>query len=64
MYDYVKRAYAFQPEVGRRVLHTVTKQSGTVAREDKSAGHYVQVMFDGRNHRLPCHPDELQYLET
>jgi len=61
-YDYIKRAYEFQPEIGRRVRHTVTKREGLIGREDKSQGHYVQVKFDGQNFRLPCHPDELQYL--
>lgn len=61
-YDYVKRAYPFQPEVGRRVQHTVTHKFGVIAREDRSAGHYVQVRFDGQKHSLPCHPMELEYV--
>jgi hypothetical protein len=40
----------------------VTGKSGTIAREDRSAGHYVQVRFDGQSFALPCHPTELEYL--
>jgi hypothetical protein len=61
-YDYIKRSYKFQPEVGRRVRHTVMQDQGVIAREDKSAGHYVQVKFDGRKFASPCHPDELEYV--
>lgn len=62
-YEYIKRAYAFQPEVGRRVQHTVTKNFGVIAREG-SQGHYVSVRFDGKKFALPCHPDELKYVEA
>ncbi len=50
-YDYIKRTYAFQPEVGRRVRHTVTTREGVISRENKSQGHYVQVKFDGQSPR-------------
>jgi hypothetical protein len=60
-YDYIKRTYTFQPQVGRRVRHTVTGDSGVIAREDRSASHYVQVKFDGRKFAAPCHPMELTY---
>ena len=33
MYDYVKRTYPVEPQVGARVTHQVTKRSGTIARE-------------------------------
>lgn len=61
-YDYIKRTYKLQPEIGRRVQHTVTLRHGTITREDESAGHYVQVRFDGRNFSDSCHPDELEYV--
>lgn len=61
-YDYVRRTYNVQPEIGARVRHTVINKFGVVCREDKSAGHYVQVRFDGQKHRSPCHPTELEYL--
>ena len=61
-YDYIKRAYNFDAEIGRRVRHTVTKGEGIIAREDRSAGHYVQVKFDTIKHARPCHPDELVYI--
>lgn len=63
-YDYVKRAYAFQPEIGRRIQHTVTGRFGVIARENRSQGHYVQVKFDGQSFALPCHPDEIRYAEA
>lgn len=61
-YDYIKRAYEFQPEIGRRVRHDITGKEGVIGREDKSAGHHVQVKFDGTKHRRPCHPGELTYI--
>lgn len=61
-YDYVKKAYKFQPEIGRRVRHTETNGEGVIVREDRSAGHYVQVRFDGRKHGASCHPDALEYV--
>lgn len=61
-YDYIKRSYAFQPEIGRRVRHTVTKRDGRIGRESPSQGHYVQVWFDGQRFASPCHPGELEYI--
>ena len=61
-YGYVKRTYAFQPEVGRRVRHTVTGRVGAITREDRSQGHYVMVHFDGASFSMPCHPGELEYV--
>ena len=58
-YDYIKRMYGFEAKIGTRVRHTVINRDGVIARENKSAGHYVQVRFDGDNHAKPCHPDEL-----
>lgn len=46
-YEYIKRMYPVTPNVGARVRHHVTKQEGTIRRENPSAGHYVQVLFDG-----------------
>lgn len=62
MYDYIKRTYSFQPELGRRVRSTVTKQEGEIKRESPSQGHYVMVRFDGGKFSLPCHPGELEYV--
>jgi membrane protein implicated in regulation of membrane protease activity len=61
-YDYVKRTYGVDPRVGQRVMHQVTKRDGTIAREDLSAAHYVQVRFDGQRWNVSCHPKELDYL--
>lgn len=63
-YDYVRRTYGVDPRVGARVRHTVTGQFGKIARESLSAGHYVQVRFDGAKYALPCHPTELDYSPT
>lgn len=60
-YDYIKRTYPTNPQVGVRVRHNETNRKGFITREDKSQGHYVQVRFDGDNHSLPCHPMALEY---
>lgn len=62
-YDYIKRNYAFQPEIGRRVRHAVTKGEGEIRREKPGSGQYVQVRFDGQKFSLPCHPGELEYID-
>ena len=64
MYDYIKRTYSFQPEIGKRVRHTVTNGEGVIAREARSMSHYVMVKFDGRKFAAPCHPGELAYLQN
>jgi hypothetical protein len=61
-YDYIKRSYDFQPEVGRRVRQLETGNSGVIARENRSMSHYVMVRFDERKHSTPCHPSSLEYL--
>lgn len=63
-YDYIKRSYSFQPEVGRRVRHTVTKQDGEIKREHPGQAHYVMVRFDGSKFSLPCYPGELEYIDN
>lgn len=60
-YEYVRCIYNVAPEVGARVRHTETGELGTIAREDPSMGHYVQVKFDGQKFSLPCHPTALDY---
>ena len=61
-YDYIKRTYEFQPEIGRRVRHTVTERDGIIDREADGMGHYVMVKFDGKKYAAPCHPGELAYI--
>jgi hypothetical protein len=61
VYDYIKRTYPVDPQVGGRVTHQVTKRSGMIARENKSQAHYVMVKFDGQKFSSPCHPTELDY---
>lgn len=63
-YDYIRKMYEVDPKVGGRVVHTVTKKHGTIARENKSQGHYVQVKFDGQGYASPCHPTELEYADN
>lgn len=62
-YDYIKRTYAFQPKVGRRVRHTEINREGVITREDRGMSHYVQVRFDGRKYSDPCHPETLVYID-
>jgi hypothetical protein len=62
MYDYIKRTYRVDPQVGGAVTHQVTGRSGTIAREKKSQAHYVMVKFDGQTFSSPCHPTELDYF--
>lgn len=64
MYEYIDAHYDFVPIPGGRVTHTVTKKTEVIAREDKGQGHYVQVVFDGTKHKVPCHPDELKYVSA
>lgn len=61
-YDYIKRMYPVTPKIGERVTHKETGQSGVITRENRSAGHYVQVRFDGRGYSSSCHPTALEYL--
>lgn len=62
MYDYIKKYYGFDAKVGDRVQHAVTKKHGSIARERKCDGQYVQVRFDGGSFALPCHPGELVHI--
>lgn len=59
-YDYVRRMYGVDPQVGQQVRHLVTNQVGSIARP-RSPEHYVHVRFDGSRNVLPCHPTELEY---
>jgi hypothetical protein len=61
-YDYIKRTYTFQPQVGKHVRHTETNKTGTISREDRGQSHYVMVRFDGQSFALPCHPMALEYV--
>lgn len=63
-YDYIQRTYSVTPIIGERIKHHATKREGTIDREDFSASHYVQVLFDGDAEPLPCHPTEMDYLRT
>lgn len=61
-YDYVRRAYGVDPQIGQPVKLENSSKVGTVAREDLSMAHYVMVRFDGQRHASPCHPTSLEYL--
>jgi len=60
-YEYIERTYNVKPVVGQRVFHTVVEKYGVIAKEDHTAGHYVQVRFEGQKFASPCHPTELEY---
>jgi hypothetical protein len=62
-YAYIRQQYGLSFEPDQIVGHTVTKRFGTVKRESRSQGHYVQVLFEGDRHALPCHPEELRVLD-
>ena len=64
-YEYVKKTYGVQPEVGMRVTFT---EEGTIANGKRGVivakrcyDHYVHVRFDGTNYATPCHPLGLEY---
>lgn len=59
-YDYISSSYGVEVTVNQFVRHTVTGRIGTVMPENLSAGHYVQVLFRGDKHVMPCHPRELE----
>ncbi|MCM2431974.1 hypothetical protein [Agrobacterium rosae] len=59
-YDYIRNRYGVEVTVNQLVQHTVTGRIGTIMPEHASAGHYVQVLFQGDKHMLPCHPQELE----
>ena len=61
MYEYVYRNYGVTPIVGMRVRHTEINRMGTIARENRSQGHYVMVRLDGQKFASPCHPTSLDY---
>ena len=62
-YEYVKQAYGVNPVIGSRVRHSVIDKYGVIVAR-KSYNHYVYVKFDGEKHAKPCHPKELDYVET
>ncbi len=58
-YRYIREMYGLDFRPGERVALEITNKPGTVAREDRSVSHYVQVRFDGQRHLSPCHPGSL-----
>ena len=61
-YAYVHRMYGLDFRPGLRVRLENSDRCGTVARMKASAGHRVQVRFDGQAHASPCHPESLFFL--
>lgn len=61
MYDYVRRTYGVEPEVGQPV-ELKGYPPGKVAAEDPSQSNYVMVRFEGWDHDAPAHPTDLTYL--
>ena len=62
-YDYIRYYYGVEITVNHIIRHTVTGRIGTIMPENASAGHYVQVLFQGDKHQLPCHPLELEAVD-
>ena len=62
-YEYVKKFYGVNPEVGMRVTTQDGKKSGMVVAK-RSYDHYVHVRFDGQKHDVPCHPLDLVYEQV
>ncbi len=61
-YAYVHRMYGLDFRPGLRVRLENSDCYGIVARMKASAGHHVQVRFDGQAHASPCHPESLSIL--
>lgn len=59
-YSYILRRYGIEVPVGGFVQHNVTGRFGEV-RPATGDTHYVQVLFEGDRHTMPCHPEELEY---
>jgi hypothetical protein len=49
--------------IGRRVVHDGTGKEGVIAVEPQNTATSVFVLFDGAEHAIPCHPDQIEYLE-
>lgn len=62
-YDYIRNHYGVEVTVSQMVQHNVTGRFGVVMPEIVSAGHYVQVLFNGDKRMLPCHPTELEFVD-
>lgn len=62
-YDYVRNRHGVEVTVNHLVRHIVTGRLGTIMPKHPSAGHYVQVLFKGDRHVLPCHPLELEVID-
>lgn len=60
-YEYVKRTYGVDPQIGGRVRLEHTGKEGAIAARS-SYDAYVWVTFDGQNFASPCHPKSLEYL--
>ncbi len=62
-YDYIRSRFGVEVDINHLVRHTITGRIGTIMPENASAGHYVQVLFQGDKHMLPCHPQELETVD-
>lgn len=62
-YGYISRMYGITYRPGMRVQLERSDRIGTVAHMKPSAGHRVQVRFDGERHASPCHPNSLTILQ-
>jgi hypothetical protein len=49
--------------IGRRVIHDGTGKTGEIAVEPHLTATSIFVLFDGADHPIPCHPDQIEFLE-
>lgn len=58
-YEYIKRAYGVDPQIGQRITHR--GKLGVIVRPVGDP-HYLRVRFDGRKHADNVHPtDDVEY---
>jgi hypothetical protein len=59
-YEYIKRMYGVDPQIGQRITHY--SKPGEIVRPQGNP-QYLNVLFDGQKHTSNVHPtDEVLYL--
>lgn len=59
-YEYIRKTYGVEFEVGQRVQSKDGKYRGTVVSNTNRQEHYAYVRIDGRKHSDPFHPMDLK----
>lgn len=59
-YDYIRNRSGIDLTVNHLVRHIITDRIGTIMPAPPRAGEYVQVLFKGDKHVMPCLPQELE----